>query len=203
MPLLSRKKRQPGPRTNKDGTQGGSGQQRELQHSLSLPDLTTPLLDPSSWESIPDFPGSIPSLPNAKSANGSSRSLWPPTGIAAAGAAGDHVYAQAATGPRGRSPSLVSGGPGSPVAFHKPFSRWQVVNEEAGPVPPLQYRGDFRKSAWSRDSGQGAGSVYPRSYQTAGLGMGAGHQARRRKKGRVAERLNVMVVGGKGVGKTR
>lgn len=70
-------------------------------------------------------------------------------------------------------------------------------------MPPLQYRGDFRKSAWSRDSGQGAGSVYPRSYQTAGLGMGAGHQARRRKKGRVAERLNVMVVGGKGVGKTR
>lgn len=92
---------------------------------------------------------------------------------------------------RNRAPSFVGGG----VAFHKPFGTWQVVGhtgaEGFGTALPAEYKGDFRKSTSNRDS---VGStVY----------HGLGHQTRRRKKGRVAESLNVILVGGKGVGKTR
>lgn len=155
-----------------------SSAKRGLSHSLSLPDLTTPLLDPSSWESIPDFPSILPSLPNSKSTTSVARAIF-------SSSASTSVNTR-----NNRSPSLVGGG----VAFHKPFGQWQVVNHpnEMGAVPTLNYKGDFRKSTWTaRESVQ---SFTPSQY---------GHQVRRRKKGRVAESLNVMIVGGKGVGKTR
>ena len=174
----------------------------DLRHSLSLPDLTTPLLDPSSWEEIPEFPTplSIPSIPNQRT----STPYSPFTGT------NNKVS-------RNRSPSLIGsrspdGTPGNgAVAFHKPFGSWQVLHHEQPiPVVPVNtvYRGDFRKSAWSSNyketqdgSRTGAEAYHLHMGQSGGQGS---YQARRRKKGRVVEeKLNVMVVGGKGVGKTR
>lgn len=84
------------------------------------------------------------------------------------------------------------------MAYHKPFGNWQVVKHHQGleatpPLPPIQHKGDFRKSTWSKNND----GTDPR---TIVVHAGA---ARRRKKGKEAEKLNIMVVGGNGVGKTR
>jgi hypothetical protein len=128
-----------------------------IRHSLSLPDLTMPLLDPASWEELPAF---IPSQTER--------------GQAGAG--------------RNRKPSLI--GAAGPPQFHRPFTPWQVVNlphEKSREMP-----GDFRTSGLGRwrDS-------------TATAGTERTVSMRRRGKSKVPARLNVVVAGGKGVGKTR
>lgn len=90
-----------------------------LRPSLSLPDITSPLLDTATWEwdEVPDLISSA------------------------------HVTSGTTTTPpstRNRAPSLVRDS-NSPVQFHRPFTPWQVV--EAGGGKAQAYgagRGDFR-----------------------------------------------------------
>lgn len=131
-----------------------------IRHSLSLPDLTTPLLDPASWEEVPSFlTTTIPVPPSTHN----------------------------------RKPSLV--GVKASIQFHRPFTPWQVVNAEAKGAADTDGTGDFRKSrvrTWGRES-----------TATDAAGMARGVSVRRRGKSKVPSKLNVVVVGGKGVGKTR
>jgi hypothetical protein len=132
-----------------------------IRHSLSLPDLTTPLLDPASWEEVPSFlTTTISPVP-------------PST--------------------HNRKPSLVGGK--ASIQFHRPFTPWQVVNAPAQGAADTAGTYDFRTSrvrAWGRDS-----------TATDATGMARGVSVRRRGKSKVPSKLNVVVVGGKGVGKTR
>ena len=172
-----------------------------LRHSLSLPDLTTPLLNPESWEELPSF-------------------------------AFNPISGQTHTTPvsRGRKASLLGspGGAGGTPQFHRPFTPWQLVAKpeaptdfgpgyggsavKAGDGSPTARRGatvlsasqlsgggsednvDFRvsRARWGRDIGGG------RTSSMSGDGW-----KRKRGKGKVTRRLNVVVVGPKGVGKTR
>ena len=123
-----------------------------LRHSLSLPDLASPLLDPEAWEELPPL----------------EESPKPPG--------------------RNRKASLV-GSPGAPILFHRPFNTFSV-NQTT----------DFRQS-YTKWSGGGGGGGTER--EGVGLGIGSMKWARKRGKGKIVSRLNVVVVGGKGVGKTR
>lgn len=171
---------------------------QQLRPSLSLPDLTTPLIDPGQWEEIPSF--AVPSLPTDPNGRGH------------------------------RKPSLVARKDpktGSPVGFHRPFTPLLVRGPKTeredegntggsggeGGVRGSKGGGDFRvsRSGWA-EAASGGGermstatgeSVLNRGKsrsrgQTEGKGIGKG-----KGKGRGMERMNVVVVGGKGVGKTR
>ncbi|WVQ71908.1 hypothetical protein IAR50_001450 [Cryptococcus sp. DSM 104548] len=163
-----------------------------IRHSLSLPDLTTPLIDTSSWEEVPPFTFS--------SAQGNSPVSPTPR------AAGSPVSPVCrSSGTRNRKPSMV-GGHGGEVQFHRPFTPKLVINSSPHNV---FWGGDFRVSAaqWGRDSATKQGG------QAQGLGVGNGRadvrqsmasvvsRRKTRKKG-AAEKMNVVVAGGKGVGKT-
>ncbi|RXK41000.1 hypothetical protein M231_01631 [Tremella mesenterica] len=146
-----------------------------LRHSLSLPDLTTPLIDPDAWEEFPSFfspptqPNGSPVIPshsNPKETNSVSNT-------------------------RGRKPSLI----GAAVQFHKPFST-QTVSP------------DFRNPAarWARESMISTTTSVPdtaggRRAEYAERTMSVASR-RRGRKAKALTRLNIVVAGGKGVGKT-
>jgi hypothetical protein len=171
-PTLLRKRRQ----QNHSNTSQDPNHHTPLRHALSLPDLTTPLLDPSSWVELPSL-FALPSIPAPK----------PNVDV--------HGATESYT-PRGRKVSLVS--QGSPVQFHRPFTPWHVVNTETTLETPAMSMGDFRTSRarWGRDSiaTQGTGTS---------VGIGVGRGWRKRGKNKVMGRLNVVVMGARGVGKTR
>lgn len=190
-----------------------------VRHSLSLPDLTTPLLDPSSWEEVPPFTFTFPAVhtPDSKS---------DPSSIKRASKGGGGVGMVFCRSPkeqrqqdqqgldttrpsaraigvgignttqtRNRTPSLIE----NEVQFHRPFKPKMVVN----PFPGGWNVGDFRESD----------AVWDRRGVSAGVGMETRGGVREsmlnvisrrktRKKG-AAEKMNIVVAGGKGVGKTR
>ncbi|ODO10961.1 hypothetical protein I350_01560 [Cryptococcus amylolentus CBS 6273] len=158
-----------------------------IRHSLSLPDLTTPLIDTSSWEEVPPF---------TFSAQGDS-----PVSPRGPGSPVSPVCRSSGT--RNRKPSMV-GGRGGEVQFHRPFTPKLVINSSPHNV---SWGGDFRVSAaqWGRDaSGKHAGQA-----QGQGLGrpdvrqsMASVASRRKSRKKGAAEKMNVVVAGGKGVGKT-
>lgn len=160
-----------------------------LRHSLSLPDLTTPLLDPESWEELPlSLASNLPSSPNASSSH-SPQAISPPTNPALT---------------RGRKVSLVNVyQPGSPVQFHRPFTPWQVVPTPRTISGSQTYPfltspdNDFRTS-----HAKWAPAGHRASVQTTATSNSLRWE-RKGRKSRVAGRLNVVVVGGKSVGKTR
>ena len=240
------RKRRPAPSSSEDSPRG-------LNHSLSLPDLITPLIDPGEWEELPPIkfdPTHATSSQGVQGAQG-----------AQSGRKGQGIV-------RGRKPSLVgvaispggrpgtAGSSGSPVQFHRPLPAWQVVDSEEpdgstrprdsvgttsstvpgpqtlggaqsppirpgvspipsprGAVPPVPVpipvgswldrppHGDFRTShtLWGRDS-----VVSQNTHGSSSTVMGrSGYSRRRKGKSKVANKLNIVVVGGKGVGKTR
>ena len=224
-PSLLRKKRQ---------TQQNQPPPEGLRHSLSLPDLTTPLLDPASWEGLPVMsslssqatawgtsytsnaaqpshtsytsPTShtpqapIPWSPASPVSPDTTAPLTPHTPHVAHGAhlpALTHSPVSPPDHVQSRKTSLIN--PiSSPIAFHRPFTPWQVVNndtslskyESSGSLasPPQV---DFRTSQtyWGRATDAPA--------QPARVG------GCKRVRGKGAGRLNVVVVGPKGVGKSR
>ena len=136
-----------------------------LRPSLSLPDITSPLLDTSTWV-WDEVPPSVTSHTMSTTPSPSQRN---------------------------RAPSLVRD-PNSPVQFHRPFTPWQVVNPtptKAGPssYPESNGNGNFRDTAKWRASA--AGSQVSLS------------KKRGRGRSKVPESLNIVVVGGRNVGKTR
>jgi hypothetical protein len=144
-----------------------------LRHSLSLPDLTTPLLDPASWEDLP-----APVSPDVQSTPLS---------------------------PRPRKTSIINGG--TPVQFHRPFTPWQVVINPDSPPQDDGTPGDFRTSRarWGRDStatGRTQMSGFSGISGMSAPGLGGGGW-KKRAKSKAMGRLNVIVVGARGVGKTR
>jgi len=151
------RKRRPIPSTSK---------RTSLRPSLSLPDLTTPLLDPASWDDLPFF----------------TPTFSPDTGV----------------GSKHRQPSLVANGDsfGSPVRFHSPFTPWQVVNTFSPDGRERDGSGGF-----GSDDGVHRGDGDLRGGRGGMVGMPM--MRRRKTKCRDGERLNVVVAGGRGVGKTR
>ena len=171
-PLLLRKKKQaqaqkPEPKSSPP-----------LRHSLSLPDLTTPLLDPASWEHLP--PPASPITPSSPNDQSSSLS------------------------PRPRKTSIINHG--SPVQFHRPFTPWQVVVNPDSPPQDDRAPGDFRTSRarWGRESTANGQTQMSSLSSMGGLGVGMGETGwKKRAKSKAMGRLNVIIVGSKGVGKTR
>lgn len=163
-----------------------------LRHSLSLPDLTTPLLDPASWGELPPISART-FTPGAKTSHTHdvpSSPEIPPT-----------PQTPVSTLVRPRKTSVINPS-SSPIQFHRPFTPWQIVNNDTSfSLSPMfgaatPGRADFRTSrtTWGRE-GDGRIAVNR-------LGMEGGW--RKRTKGRAAVgRLNVVVVGPKGVGKSR
>ncbi|TYJ58098.1 hypothetical protein B9479_001194 [Cryptococcus floricola] len=117
-----------------------------IRHSLSLPDLTTPLIDTSSWEEVPPFTFSSAQGDSPVSPRGPGSPVSP---------------IGRSSGTRNRKPSMV-GGHGGEVQFHRPFTPKLVINSSPHNV---SWGGDFRVSAaqWGRDAsgkqaqGQGLG----------------------------------------------
>ncbi|ORY29964.1 hypothetical protein BCR39DRAFT_494923 [Naematelia encephala] len=207
---------------------------KTLQHSLSLPDLTTPLLDPASWEELPQFSGIHLALPNHPPplshpplplplplphphSPPPPELLYhhsppppppPPPVVPSSSSTPPPLALSSSPETRNRAPTSINRdkeghGHGSPVQFHRPFTPWQVVNHPHPQSSPEQSRGaremmDFRisQARWGRerDSFVTQGSVRG--------GQDRGWKSRRRGKSRVLQALNVIVVGGKRVGKT-
>lgn len=136
-----------------------------LRPSLSLPDITSPLLDTSTWGW-----DEVPPLVTSHT-----------------------VHTTPSPSDRNRKPSLVRD-PNSPVQFHRPFTPWQVVNPTPTKSGLAMYQGGTG-SANFRDTAKWRAS-------TAGSHASLGRK-RGRGNGKVPESLNVVVVGGRGVGKTR
>ena len=174
-PLLLRKKKQA------QAPKAEPKSSPPLRHSLSLPDLTTPLLDPASWDDLP--PPVSPVLPS------------PPAGQSTP------------LSPRPRKTSII--GHGSPVQFHRPFTPWQVVVNPDSPPQDDGAPGDFRTSRarWGRESSATGGtqmSGFSGVSGVSGMGPGMGGMGwKKRAKSKAMGRLNVAVVGSRGVGKTR
>lgn len=146
-----------------------------LRPSLSLPDITSPLLDTGKWEwdEVPDLITSA----HVTSPNITSTSTPQSSSV------------------RNRAPSLVRDS-NSPVQFHCPFTPWQIVGENNYGSPSAGRglgKGDFRDmNKWR------ASAVSQKSAQTT---VDMRRKARNRVK--ALESLNVVVAGGKGSGKTR
>jgi hypothetical protein len=138
-----------------------------LRTSLSLPDITSPLLDTSTWGW-----DEVPPLVTSHT-----------------------IYTTPSPSERNRAPSLVRDpNSPSPVQFHRPFTPWQVVDtttriKQGTDSSNIIHTGDFRDTARWRASGA-------TSHVSAG-------RKRARGRGKVLENMNVVVVGGRGVGKTR
>ena len=161
---------------------------------------------------MPDTPDT-PALPHAPHTPCTPATNPPRTPLGGtAQISGDRVGAEVDQGPtvvRPRKTSLNNPST-TPIQFHRPFTPWQVVNNDTvlSFSPGLDSaeengNGDFRTSRtkWGRerDGLFGVGGVsesasYPR--------MEGGWRKRSKAKGAV-ERLNVVVVGPKGVGKSR
>ncbi|WVQ78629.1 hypothetical protein IAT38_000716 [Cryptococcus sp. DSM 104549] len=187
--FLRKKNRQP-------SAQPTSPTSPKLRHSLSLPDLTAPLLDTSSWEEVPLFtfspgPSGAPPPKNQTQVQAQRESV-------SLGGGGQGR-------PRNRKPSLV----GHEVQFHRPFTPKLV----ASPTNGWGDAGDdFRVSAtrWGRDGqgglgGMGGGAGWRGSIATRpDVRQSMASVVSRRKRGKkgAVEKLNVVVAGGKGVGKT-
>ncbi|ORX33805.1 Septin-domain-containing protein [Kockovaella imperatae] len=186
-----------------------------LRPSLSLPDLTTPLLDPESWEELPSF--TYESTLREQKQNvplSASRQEGEQQGSGAGAGDGDGAEAEARGGgstpkasasARGwrRKTSLVGAQGPTPPQFHKPFSPWQIVPRVDVPSRDSDSSSitqDFRTSRarWGTDTIISTANISA-SGQTSGLD---GLRGRRRGKMKTAPRLNVVVVGGKGSGKT-
>jgi hypothetical protein len=136
-----------------------------LRPSLSLPDITSPLLDTSTWgwDEVPPLVTS------------------------------HIVRTTPSPSERNRAPSLVRD-PNSPVQFHRPFTPWQVVETEVSRHGVAPYKavggdGNFRVTAKWRASAVG-------SQVSLSKKRGRGWR-------KVPESLNIVVVGGRDVGKTR
>ena len=136
-----------------------------LRPSLSLPDITSPLLDTSTWGW-----DEVPPLVTSHT-----------------------VRTTPSPSERNRKPSLVRD-PNSPVQFHRPFTPWQVVEPTpirhgVAPYQGTGGNGNFRDTAKWRASAAGAEVPFGKK--------------RGRGRGKVPETLNIVVAGGKNVGKTR
>nr|XP_019042518.1 hypothetical protein I302_09127 [Kwoniella bestiolae CBS 10118]OCF21448.1 hypothetical protein I302_09127 [Kwoniella bestiolae CBS 10118] len=189
-----------------------------VRPSLSLPDLTTPLLDISSWEEVPPFKLS-PKHPQSQ------------------GTDQDHNQNRMSFRSRGKKPSLVSGD----TQFHRPFTP-KLVNspttQEIYGIVDINFdrgagvdadKNDFRKSkigwssdhpfsqpinlpptSWNNTTGYRPASNLSSPSLSQDGHAGVGHRdslhrvmsrRKNRKKGTVGK-LNFVVVGGQGVGKT-
>lgn len=136
-----------------------------LRPSLSLPDITSPLLDTSTWGW-----DEVPPLVTSHA-----------------------VRTTPSPSERNRKPSLVRDS-NSPVQFHRPFTPWQVVDPSPNKYGVAPYQGNsgngnFRDTAKWRASAAG-------SQVSIGKKRGRG-------RGKIPESLNIVVAGGKNVGKTR
>lgn len=136
-----------------------------LRPTLSLPDITSPLLDTSTWGW-----DEVPPLVTSHT-----------------------VRTTPSPSMRNRAPSLVRD-PNSPVQFHRPFTPWQVVDaspRHGNTSTPSNSggKGDFRDTAKWRASAA-----------TSQISIA---RKRARGRGKALESLNVVVAGGRGVGKTR
>ncbi|OWZ56595.1 septin ring protein [Cryptococcus neoformans 125.91] len=188
-----------------------------VRHSLSLPDLTTPLLDPSSWEEVPPFTFTFPAVhtPDSKSDPSSKRTpkgggvgmvlccspkqkqqhqdqqglcMTSPSARASGIGLGNTIQT------RNRTPSFV----GNEVQFHRPFMPNKVVNPFSGGWKD----GDFRMShaVWDR-----GGTFAEMGVGTRGVreSMPSVISRRKTRKKGAAEKMNIVVAGRKGAGKTR
>ena len=140
-----------------------------LRPSLSLPDLTTPLLDPESWEEIPP----LTAFTNMIDQSGSFANITPT---------------------RHRKPSLVNHS--TPIQFHRPFTPAQRVNTDHSPETNHQDRPDFRtrRAEWGRKE-----TLEVDRHRL----MGSAGGWRKKGKGKMMSRLNIVIVGAKGCGKSR
>lgn len=187
-----------------------------VRHSLSLPDLTTPLLDPSSWEEVPPFTFTFPAVhtPASKSDSSSKRTpkgggvgmvlCRPPKqkqqqdqqglGTTSPSARASGIGLGNTIQTRNRTPSLV----GNEVQFHRPFTPNKVVNPFSGGWKD----GDFRMSHASWDRG---GTFAEMGMGTRGVreSMPSVISRRKTRKKGAAEKMNIVVAGRKGAGKTR
>lgn len=157
-----------------------------LRPSLSLPDITSPLLDTGKWEwdEVPDL---------ITSAHVTSPNIITTTSTPQSSSV------------RNRAPSLVRDS-NSPVQYHRPFTPWQVVGENNYGSPSTGRglglgmgmgmgfgKGDFRDmNTWR------ASAASQKSAQTT-----VDMRRKARNRGKALESLNVVVAGGKGSGKTR
>ncbi|WRT67407.1 uncharacterized protein IL334_004378 [Kwoniella shivajii] len=179
-----------------------------IRQALSLPDLTTPLLDISSWEEVPPFTFTL-----KKNHNQTSESDSAPSG---------NKDKEMSYRGRGKKPSLVGGNP-KDIQFRRPFTPMMIT-----PTSNSTYNTsprDFRQSifswgneeqkhnppsSWSSPTqpGSGLGSGSSGSNSRPGSGGDVRDSLHRvisrrkgRKKGTVGQ-LNIVIVGGKNVGKT-
>lgn len=147
------------------GEGGGDG----VKHALSLPDLTTPLLDPASWVEVPPF--AFASAPHSSSS-------------------ADSRAASSSTGRLGRT-----------IQSRRPFSPKLAIT-------PIGITG--AGAAGAGDNGGGDFRISSSSWSAAEQGIASHRQSlastlarlRGRKKAG-ADKLNILVAGGKGAGKTR
>ncbi|WVO14094.1 hypothetical protein L204_101722 [Cryptococcus depauperatus] len=137
---------------------------KPIRHSLSLPDLTTPLLDPNSWEEVPPFHFGH----------------------------GTGTGTESQRGIRNYKPSFI----GQDAQFHRPFTPRQVASPGS-----IWTDGDFRHSS-ARWEEVRAGNATDGANASVRQSMVSVVSRRKTRKKGAAERLNVVVAGGKGVGKT-
>lgn len=110
-----------------------------LRPSLSLPDITSPLLDTGKWEwdAVPDL-------------------------ITSTHVTSPNITSTPISG-RNRAPSLVRES-NSPVQYHRPFTPWQIVNESSAPSASMGMgigKGDFRDmNKWRASTATHASGAY-------------------------------------------
>ncbi|WVQ98997.1 hypothetical protein IAU59_006129 [Kwoniella sp. CBS 9459] len=219
-----------------------SSQQSSTHHplgvrpSLSLPDLTTPLLDGSSWEEVPPFafrpkfdsssdPSSFPRhksrlrtstspIHRSTSHNVSDNGNGATTALGTAATA--TTTAAGYTRNRNRRPSLIGETQQQPTQFHRPFTPKMILS----PLSPGDRERDkdmnFRISRAQWNSNAPNGFLHSSGVPSMMPGVPGGPDDAKafretmmsmisRRKGRkkgVTGKLNLVVAGGKGVGKT-
>ncbi|WVF71915.1 hypothetical protein IAT40_006725 [Kwoniella sp. CBS 6097] len=233
------------PQSNQQSSSGGHPFNLNVRPSLSLPDLTTPLLDESSWEEVPPFafrPKSNhydstsnpnPTLNHNKFRPRTSTSPTHRNGHvtvnananAIEGTAAPESPATTAAGQlytrnrnRNRKPSLIGDTEQQPPQFHRPFTPKMIIS----PLSPADRERErdrdlnFRISTaqWSNNGAGGFFNSGVPSMMPGGVPGGPDNakafretmmnmisRRKGRKKG-VTGKLNLVVAGGKGVGKT-
>ncbi|WWC89833.1 uncharacterized protein L201_004761 [Kwoniella dendrophila CBS 6074] len=224
-PSFLRKRERPQSSSPNDG----DGTSKTIRPSLSLPDLTTPLLDISSFEEVPPFKFA-PKQP--QHSNPSALSPVSPTSPIMT-TEGKRMSSYSYTGANGRKPSLMRNshrnydhddGKEELTQFHRPFTPKMINNA----LPPSSSN-DFRQSkiGWSSDHPFSQPFISSPQLQPQGLpptswnsqrptsaisGQTNGahncssiHRVISRRKGKkkgTTGKLNIVVVGGKDVGKT-
>ncbi|KAL7424191.1 hypothetical protein Q5752_001777 [Cryptotrichosporon argae] len=147
-----------------------------LRPALSLPDLTTPLLEINvdAMPSSSTFPSALSSLAHSHDHDDDPVALpdvQPGAPLPHAGFGLAQTHGAPSTPKRSRAPSLVRRPNGQSPQFHRPFTPWQVV------------------PALNGDPG----------ISTARASMAG---STRRRKGKAYSHLNVVVAGQRGVGKS-